>query len=471
MDDRPPTAPNPKAAVSSTYRLLRWLIRLWVTLLFRAIRLLHADALSDSERAILVVNHPAGFFEALLLVATFHREVHCLLERKLARSLLGRFFAQGLGMVLYESESEGGGWQPALEACSAALAGGSAVAIFAQAGIRKGLAPPGFAVAAASLALRAESQGAGEGPSVYPVHVFLPVAPSTSTELLIYVDTPLSPQPYLAPGGGEPRERAFALAINGARSRNPFRLQPAEFARFLSDLEEVLRCDLAEDWSSRPNWKQTVEGFELSRSVRDWAHQLNHLQPGRLLALRESLDRYREAQRALSLRRLQVELGAPWVQSPWRRTAVWVESVAELPVAAYGLANHLAVGVILLAAGRLKKASAAFSKSVWGWRAAVALGCYALQTWACARSVGWAGAGYYAASLPLSAACALRYRWLLQHRTRLLVSAAGLPARGAKLARQRKRLLSELGAALDASMFPALAAAPGREASQAVSKG
>ena len=289
---------------------------------------------------------------------------------------------------------------------------------------------------------------------VWPVDVFLPVEPSKSTEVLVYVDQPLFADEYLARDGEQPGERALALAIDSARLRNPFRLQPPEFARFLSDLEEILRWDLARDWASRPNWKQTVEGFELSRSVKDSAEQLNSLDSGRLVALRESLDRYREAQRALALRRLQIDFGAPWLKSPGRRIVAWVESAAGLPVAAYGLLNHILTGLVLLATGRLatgrlKNQSARSWKLEWGVRAAVALVCYVVQTWGCAHFLGRAAAGYYAVSLPLSAGYLARYWWLLRHRTRLVILAASLPAQSAKLARLQKQLLSGIDAARD----------------------
>src|SRR5437870_3743874 len=431
------TARNPERAPagSAVYRFLRWLVRLWLALFFRTIRLLNAEAMPGSGAAVLAVNHAAGFFEALILVATFEREVRCLLARGLVPGLAHGLLARGLRMILYDAESEG--WRPALDACSEALARRSAIAIFAESEARSG-EPSRSALTAATIALEAESRQSehrqsGDGLSVWPVDVFVPVEPSKSTEVLVYVDQPLFADEYLARDGEQPRERALALAIDSARLRNPFRLQPAEFARFLSDLEEILRRDLARDWASRPNSKQTLEGFELSRSVKDSADQLNSLDPGRLVALRESLDRYREAQRALALRRLQIDLEAPWLKSPWRRIVAWVESAAGLPVAAYGLLNHILTGLVLLATGRLatgrlKNQSARSWKLEWGVRAAVALVCYVVQTWGCAHFLGRAAAGYYAVSLPLSAVYLARYGWLLRHRTRLVILAASLPA-------------------------------------------
>jgi len=467
------TAHDSKRALagSAVYRFLRWLVRLWLTLFFRTIRLLNAEAVPDSGAVVLSVNHAAGFFEALILVATFEREVRCLLARGLVPSLAHGLLARGLRMIVYDAK--GDGWRPAPEACSEALSRHSAIAIFAEPEARSG-EPSRSALTAATITLEAESrqsedQRSGEGLSVWPVDVFLPVEPSKSTEVLVYVDQPLIADEYLVRDREQPRERALALAIDGARLRNPFRLQPAEFARFLSDLEEMLRRDLARDWASRRNWKQTVEDFELSQSVKDSADRLNSLDPGRLVALRESLDCYREAQRALALRRLQIDFGAPWLKSPWRRIVVWVESVAGLPVAAYGLLNLVGAGLILLATGQWKKQSARSWKLEWGVRAAVALAFYVAQTWACRHFLGRAAAGYYVVSLPLSAAYLARYGWLLRHRTRFVILAASLPAQSAKLARLQKQLLSGLDAARGA-LIEAPAAPPDQAVGEAAAQ-
>ena len=475
MDSRS-TAHNSERAPagSAVYRFLRWLVRLWLTLFFRTIRLLNAEAMPGSGAAVLTVNHAAGFFEALILVATFEREVRCLLARGLVPGLAHGLLARGLRMILYDAEGEGR--RPVLEACSEALARRAAIAIFAEPIGGTG-EPSRPALTAATIALEAQSRQSeypqsGDGMPVWPVDVFLPVEPSKSTEVLVYVDQPLFADEYLARDGEQPGERALARAIDSARLRNPFRLQPPEFARFLSDLEEILRRDLARDWASRPNWKQTVEGFELSRSVKDSAEQLNSLDSGRLVALRESLDRYREAQRALALRRLQIDLGAPWLKSPWRRTLAWFESAAGLPVAAYGLLNLVGAGLIRLATGglatgRLKKQSARSWKLEWGVRAAVALVFYVAQTWACAHFLGRAAAGYYAVSLPLSAAYLARYGWLLRHRTRPVILAASLPAQSAKLARLQKQLQNGIDAARGA-LIEAPAAPPEQALGEAV---
>src|SRR5216117_1193620 len=180
------TARNPERAPAGSvvYRFLRWLIRLWLTLFFRTIRLLNAEAMPGSRAAVLTVNHAAGFFEALILVATFEREVRCLLARGLVPGLAHGLLARGLRMILYDAEGEGR--RPVLEACSEALARRAAIAIFAEPIGGTG-EPSRPALTAATIALEAQSRQSeysqsGDGMSVWPVDVFLPVAPSESTE-------------------------------------------------------------------------------------------------------------------------------------------------------------------------------------------------------------------------------------------------------------------------------------------------
>ena len=435
---------------SGTYRFVRRLLRLWFTLCFPKIRLLGAEAPPASGPLVFVVNHPASFLDALILVVTFEHEIDCLVRVDLLRGFVRGFIARGLGMIAYEEE--GTVEQSALDACRERLARGRAVVTFAQPEARKAAEPPVFALRAATLALGAESLHSGEpGLRLFPVHLFLPVAPSQSTELLIYVEAPLLASDYLGRGDEQltRRARVFAEALDRVCRQNAFRIQPPEFTRLLSDVEGVLRADLEADWASRPNWKQTTQDFKLSRFVEDSAEQLNALHPGRLVALRESLDRYRAIERGTALRQLEVGLAGSWLKSPLRWLGAWVESVLGFPVACYGLVNHIPIGLILLATGLVKRSSKRPATSVWATRLLVVGGCYALEVAFSAHHFGRAAAGYYAASLPFSGAYVWRYAWLLRHRTRLLFFAACLRGQTRKLGRLRKRFIEELNEVRD----------------------
>lgn len=437
------------APVSRSSRFLLGIVRIWFTVFFRKIRLLHAHDVLAPGPTMLVVSHSPSFLDALIMVAAFERPVHCLLSQRLLRGPLRRLLARGFGMIPYDPE--GKDWHSVLDLCCNVLTRWEAIAVFAEQGsIKAGEAiQPSWR--AANLALEAEIRNSGQLElAIFPVHLFLPVSRPHSGELLIYVDDPLYAGEYLTrdvrdSSGGA---RALASRVRMAWQESVFRVEPGELKQFLSHLEQVLLSDLEEGWASRPDWKQKVEGFELSRFVVDWSEEMNYLNPGRLVALREALDEYRERRRRWSLRQFEIELAGAWIRSRLRRMGIWLESACGLPIACYGLGNHLLVWVLLFWFGLLKTGTKRSPKIAWLLRALIVLGCYASQVLLCAHWLGRSAAGFYAPSLPLAGAYLWRYDWLLRHRTRLAFITLRNPAQAAKLRRTRKRLLGGLNKAL-----------------------
>ncbi len=428
------------------YRFFRGLIRIWFVLIFRRIRVLHAEVLPDFGAAMLVTSHPASFLDALILAAAFERPMHCLVDRSLLPGPLRGLFAWGLSMIPYEPEGEG--WRSALRACCDALARRAVVVAFAEHPLMNGGDPPRLALTAATIALEAESRHSGQlGLTIFPLHLFSPVAPSQSSEVLIHVDAALFPQEFSRGGDLPGRALALATALDRVCRENPFRLESRVFEQFLADLEEVLRSALEENWSSRPNWGQKVEGLKLSQFVAELADRLNHHRPERLAALCEFLDAYRQAHRRCSLAQLEVDAAGGWLKSPARRMWVWIESAAGLPVACYGLINHFLIGLVFFWSGLFEWPN---QTAQWLPRALVMLGWYAIQIFSCSKWLGRSAAGVYALSLPFSGAYLWRYRWLLRYRTRLLLMSVRIHLQAAHLKGMRKDLLGELNAARDA---------------------
>ena len=419
-------------------RICRRLIRLWFALFFRKIRLLRARDVIEEGPALLAVSHPASFLDALILTTACSRPTHCLVPRKLAASPIARFLAGALGMIL--TDDDGPIAERELQTAMKVLAKGGALVVFASQGPKPHAAPGAFASTAAFLAGKAESQLAGRAVVVHPVHLFLPVASSQSRELLIYIDSALS---CPAPGQEHNDGSAWVTALEARFQENAFRLRPAELEYFLADLEKVLCVSLKEDWSSRPHWKQDTEGFVLSRFVADWAGQTNYLNPGRLVTLRQSLEDYRRHEQQRALRWFEVEAADSWIHSGLRRTIVWLETLVGLPVALYGLANHLVIGAGALLAGSFRKDSSRDPTAEWVIRGAILAVGYAVQIYLVAHRWGRAAAGYYAPSLPVSGLYLWRYAWLLQHQTRLLFSSLMIPASTRKAKRVRDAFLEE----------------------------
>jgi hypothetical protein len=422
---------------SGFYNLVRRVLRIWCGLNLGRIRVLHAETALVSGPAVLVVNHPTSFLDALILIAAFQRRVTCFLDRPFLRSPLRMLAARTLDMTAFEFRDEA--WPAILQFSQETLNRGRLILVFATQASRHSEVESAFAPAGAEIAAKA-------GVPAHPVHLFFPVPPSRMSELLIHVDGPLYAGETV-PGNGEEsshRIRAFDAAIRHACRQNPFRLQPEDVDHFLVGVEGVMREDFAERWSKRPNSKQKLEDFELSPFLVKVVRELNRSHPGRLAALSEALESYREARRRAALAVLRAKTAGPWFRSWWQRLAVWCESVAGFPVACYGLLNLLIVWLLLRLFGLLRRGLWNATSREWTMRTLVALACYAGQIALAAHFLPRSEAGYYAPSLPISGAYLLRYLWLLDHRTRVVALGLEKQPRSQHLRRMRHRLIAEL---------------------------
>ena len=176
---------RPRQAFDSSYSIFRACIRLWFGLIFRRIRLLQAEGLAESGPALLLVNHPASFMDALILIAALERKVRCLLPSYQLRGGLRRLCARWLGMTGMPEDAQELN-HAAMQAARLWEAGES-LAVFAERRAAPDVsAPPSLA------ALIARECAAEASPRVLPVHLFLPVAPSQTNEILIHIDSPLA---------------------------------------------------------------------------------------------------------------------------------------------------------------------------------------------------------------------------------------------------------------------------------------
>ncbi|HMD84246.1 MAG TPA: hypothetical protein VKO18_06045 [Terriglobia bacterium] len=429
--------------------LYRRLVRWWFALTRRKIRILHAGDMTAEGPALFAVSHSPGLLPALVLAMAMERPVHCLLPGSLAQGALTRILARRLGIILYEGERPAS--ETTLRAAFDVLASGGALVVFADQNAARQGAPGTFASTAAELVWRAEAQQVGRRVSVYPVHLFLAESAAGSREILIYIASVMvRPEGRPEALSQDDELPAFVAAIESRFRENAFQLRPADLEYFLSDLEEVLRTGLEEDWASRPDWKQDAEGFVLSRLVTEWVKQTNYLNPGRLVTLRKSLDDYRRLQRQCSLREMEVEQADFPRRSGWRRMIVWLEMLLGLPIALYGLLNHLVIGLVLFLAGSFKRDNPRPRTTEWTLRGAVTLGFYAIQIFLVAHWRGRAVAGYYAPTLPFSGAYLWRYLGLLQPQARVLFISLTIPALTRKIKRLRHALLEELDRTLTA---------------------
>jgi hypothetical protein len=399
--------------------------------------------------ALFAVSQAAGFLHGLVLATAIQRPVHCLLPNDLAPGPLARFLARRLGFILYPGDRPTS--EAVLREAIDVLAGGGALVVFADQTPAGRVIPGAMASTTAGLVWRAEAQHVGRRVAVHPVHLFLPESAVHSREILIYVDSVMGrPEGWPAEQPHDAETQAFATALDLRFQENAFQLRPADLEYFLADLEEVLRTGLQEDWASRPDWKQDTEGFVLSRLAREWVRQTNYLNPSRLVTLRKSLDDYRRLQRQCALRELEVEAADSPFQSGWRKGFIWLEVLLGLPIALYGLLNHLLIGLVLLLAGSFKGVSSRARTTEWTLRGAVTLGFYSIQIFLVAHRWGRAAAGYYAPTLPVTGAYLWRYIGLVRPRARALFISLTIPGLTKKIKRLRHALLEELDHTLTA---------------------
>ena len=421
-------------------RLIRW----WLALTKRKIRTLQAGDIMATIPAVFVVTHPPGFFQAVVLSMAIDRPARCLLPKSFVRGPLAAYFARQLGMILYDGEEVVS--EAAQQEAVDVLRSGGAVIVFADLD-EAGQSGPGTMARTAALVVgRAEAPPAGRRVAVYPVHFFLPESTAQSREILIYIDSvTASRKDWRAGSASELDTPDFIRALESRFQENTFQLRPADLNYFLTDLEEILQSGLQEDWASRPEWKQGTEGFVLSRWVTDWVNQTNYTKPARLVAWRKSLDDYGRLQKQCALRELEVDGGGASLGSGGQRAVLWFETVLGLPIALYGLLNHLMIGLVLFLAGSFNRKSSRAPSAELKIRVGVTLGFYALQIFLVAHWRGRVAAGYYAPTLPLSGWYLWRrYAGLVRPQARLLFIALTIPALKRKIRRIRHRLLTQL---------------------------
>lgn len=439
------------------YRVFRTLIRLQIALSFKKMRVLAPEPMPAAGALLVALNHPPDCSSAITLVAALERRVHCLLSRESLRGVWRRLLGWGLGMIAYDAGDEAE--RRAAGAAREILGGGEAVAIFLETHSAVEGEGRDLFRRVATPALETEARGVAErGLAVIPVHLFVPPEPLKAEETLVYIARALEPA-RVPTDGKTPIEHARILweTLREACSKNVFRLQPEDLVILLAGLEEVLRADLEEDWAARTNWKQNVEGFELSGFVKKWANQVNFSCPAELVALGELLNEYREQRRSTALRCFEVDSAGAWVNSFWRSAAVWFESVVGFPIALYGSLNHLLVLLVLHAAGVLRKEASVERAGKWITFGLAVGFWYVIQILACEHWLGRALTGYYALSLPISGAYAYRYFSFVRHGARTLWLRIWGRRDNRKLRRCRKRLVRELeiacGVSLEAAGF------------------
>lgn len=434
-----PQQPTPEMNAPASYRIIRSTVRSWLALSRRSVRVLGAERLPTSA-AILYVCHPADFDDALMLVAAFDRPVTCVIGRG---ETAGRqsMIESGLGMIATPSSNatDAPGWHAALRSCTAAFTAGGLALVFSGSDADTGRSSPEFD-AALNLACEAWTSAFPEQiPVVVPVHRFRPEA--RAQEALIHIGETVRLDADEDPGLLLQQVKAAVETIH-----NVFALDATLLGRLMRDVERDLRERLQQQWASRSGRPRKTDGFRLSPFAAETLRRVNRDEPEELVALTAMSDTEREARRECALAQLRAEIEVKQFSTA-QRLFGWMESVLGFPVALYGAVNHLIIAALLLVCGLLKR-DAQPQLGPWVARGVIVFGCYAGQVALVDHFFGRAAAGYYAVTLPVSGAYLLRYLWLVQRRTRVLLAGT----RGAMLSKvadkNRARFFEKLDAIL-----------------------
>ncbi|MGH9355400.1 MAG: hypothetical protein ACRD10_04660 [Terriglobia bacterium] len=428
----------------SCYGLIRALLRVWFRLVFRRIRLLQAVRRPHSGPVLLVVNCPFRLIHACAVIAALDRNVRCMAERKYTHGWVRRRLSRALGMISYDYD--GDDWPAVAEAASDLIGHGGAAVVFARQQPAGSEESACFAPEAAEIALEAQGRlGREVALPVHPLHVFWPTPQSKSKELLLHLDAPVAVNLALLEEGDFGRQlKGMDSEIELACHRNPFRLRPETVGHFITGLEGVMREDLAEAWSKRPRWKQSVDELELSPFLVKLTHWINDSHPAGLAVLCQEVAAYQDAKRRAALGRFTTETAGKWFQRQPRRLTAWLEAIAGFPIACYGLANVLPAWLVLKVTGLMRKGLWQATPREWATRVLVAFGCYAIQIALAAHFLARWEAGIYAPSILFCGAYALRYIWFSERRAPVLLQSVAQGSRSARPGRLRRQLIEQL---------------------------
>lgn len=419
----------------ASYSLIRGGLRAWLTLSRRSVRVLGAERLPGSA-AILYVCHPADFRDALAIVAAFERPIACVINRT---EMAGRqsIIESGLGMIAAPKDalSDAPAWHAALRSSTGVLSAGGLVLVFSES---NSLEPRQSPDAALHLACEAWASAFPEYlPLILPVHRFRPE--SRAHETMIHVGEPVRLDADEDPGLLRQQVKVALGEVH-----NVFAFDPALLGRMMHAIERDLRERLQQKWSAQPGRKRKTDGFRLSPFAAETLRRVNRFDPEALVALSEMSNAAREAHREAALAQLRAEIEIKQL-SVVERVLGWAESVLGLPVAIYGVINHVPAAFLLSVCG-LGKRDPEPRLGPWIARGVLVIGCYAGQVALVDHFLGRAAAGYYAVTLPVSGAYLFRYAWLVRRRTRVLLAGP----RGAVLERVASRNRAQFFEKLDA---------------------
>lgn len=337
------------------YRILHFIFGLAVRMFFRRIEVQGIENVPASGPVLLLPNHPNALADALVILVKLDRPVSLTAKSTLAYNPLLRFFIRLTNVILlHRKQDVKKGSDPsrnlgAIEECSNRLRKGAAVCLFPEGQSHSDSALRPFRWGAARIALAYQETGDTAAPlTIVPVGLNFLNKDQFRSDVWLRFGEPIQVTEWIRnnPEGDAAlltssiEQQVKELTLNFEKRRDSVLMEWAA---------EILGTGGLPPVPIGQDQPKVSSHLTLVRLIRDGYEQLKEKRSVELKKLQEQVRRYRS-----ELRQLGIAPGEVYILMTWRRAAFFILQettvlLVGLPVALFGLVNHLLPAVVVRA--------------------------------------------------------------------------------------------------------------------------
>jgi len=434
-----------------------------VKVYFRKLEISGADNIPATGPVIFASNHPHSITDALILGLGAGRMLHFVAHSGLFRSRFKSWFLRSSGVIpVYRPRDVSTAADQNVTmfaACHRLLAEGGAIGIFPEGTSAEERRVQKLKTGTARIALSAEQEAEWRlGVTIVPVGLNFESRSRFRSRVLLRFGKPLIMADYRGDYLDDPVETVNRLTreLQEALRRRVVNVEHIDFLELVSDVETVYKGELlTRDGLVIPGDSHFKRDQQVTREIARALDYFYERSPDVIWGLSRLMRRYHRTRRMLRLKDelLRTERGPTVRGEAWRFAAI---GAVGLPLALYGsvgniipykltdrLANRLAPDLTKVHSYQFVVGAALFLP----W---YVVGLYLVEGW-----LGIWGAVAAAVTFPLAGLFAREYGRRMKTRRRMMRMAWLELLQGYRLKelrRQRRRLISELDAALDEYM-------------------